>query len=452
MINLNKIIKQGLAAALWLLPFFLSNGAKAEGLRLITDEESEILLEQIIKPLMQKAGQAYSPNHIHIIDDATLNAFVADGNHLFIHTGTIVESDNVNELAGVIAHEIGHIKGGHILRQKLEIREMNNLSLLSAALAGAAGVLSGRADAAFAIMLGGQSSALSKFMHYRTNEERAADETAVKLLKATGQSPAGILEFMKKIDKQNQLNGRVETPYFRTHPMTPERIAFFEKAVKETNLPTKSRYDEAFNRVKIKIKAYLGNADTTIKELNKCQDKTECQYGLAIAYFRNLQFAKAFEKAENLVKREPNNPYFYEIKGQMEMENGKVRQAKSSFRRACELSPYSNDMKFGLALALLEDNPDKTAAKEAVNLLNNIVAKEKNNFQAWTLLAKAYGINGDMARANWAAAESLAIIGNWEAAERKLTEAEKLSPAPQLKIKIDDLKERIKSEKKKDYI
>ena len=448
MLQINKILQKGLAAAILLLPFFYGT-AQAEGLKLITDEETENILDQIISPLMQKAAQPYSRGHIHIIEDNSLNAFVADGNHLFINTGTLIKADNVNELAGVIAHEIGHIKGGHILRQKLEIREMNSLSLLSAALAGTAGILSGRADAAFAILLGGQSSALNKFVHYRANEERAADETAVKLLKATGQSPKGILAFMKKIAKQNSLSGKEETPYFRTHPMTPERIAFFEKAVENNNLPTTSKYDNDFKRVQIKLKAYLDNPKTIISELNRCADKIDCQYGLAIAYFRNLQFERAFNIADRLVVQEPKNPYFYEIKGQMEMESGKIKQAQNSYSEAYKLAPLSNDIRFGYAFAILENNPSKQDAKKAIELLNAIILKDANNFRAWTMLAKAYGINDDMARANWAAAESLAIIGNWEAAERKLKEAEKLTPTPQLKIKIDDLKERIKQEKKK---
>lgn len=450
MLRFSKILKHGLAAAILLLPFFLCDKAEADGLKLITDEETETLLDEIIKPLMQKASQPYSRDHIHIIDDNSLNAFVSDGNHLFINTGTLIKAENVNELTGVIAHEIGHIKGGHILRQKLEIREMNNLSLLSAALAGTAGVLSGRADAAFAILLGGQSSALNKFVHYRANEERAADETAVKLLKATEQSPQGILNFMKKIAKQNSLSGVEETPYFRTHPMTPERIAFFEKATTESKFPTTSKYDNTLAMVQTKLKAYLGNPKKIIAELMKCQEQTKCQYGLTIAYFRDLQFAKAFDLADKLVGKEPNNPYFYEIKGQMEMENGKVKQAKNSYAKAYSLKPQSNDIRFGYAFALLEDNPSKAEADRAISLLNAVTLKDKNNFRAWTMLAKAYGVSNDMAKANWAAAESLAIIGNWEAAMRKLDEAEKLSPTPQIKIKIDDLKERIKQEKKKE--
>jgi len=449
MIGLINIWKKGPAAAFLLLPFLLCGIAKAEGLKLIGDEESEILLGQIIKPLMQKAGQPYSRSHIHIVDDNSLNAFVADGNHLFINSGTIIQSDNVNELSGVIAHEIGHIKGGHILRQKLEIREMNNLSLLSAALAGAAGVLSGRADAAFAIILGGQSSALTKFMHYRTNEERAADETAVKLLKTTGQSPKGILNFMKKIAKQNNLSGRIEMPYFRTHPLTPERIAFFEKAAAENTATEKSAYDAQFERVKIKIKAYLGEPKKIIGELKQCANQVNCQYGLAIAYFRDLQFAKAFELADKLVMTEPKNPYFYEIKGQMELESGKTKLARQSYAKAYDLAPMVNDIKFGYALAIMEDQPDKNAADRVIKLLNPLVTQEKNHFQAWQMLAKAYGLKGEMMQANLAAAESLVIIGNLDAAERKLNEAEKLSPSPQLKIKIDDLKERIKQERKK---
>lgn len=439
--------KTGLAAALMLLSVFLCQVSQARDIKLLGDDETERLLEEIIKPLMTKAGQTYYENNIHIVEDKSLNAFVSDGNHLFIHTGTLIRSNNVNELAGVIAHEIGHIKGGHILRQKLEIKEMNNISLISAALAGAAGVLSGRADAAFAIMLGGQSSALNQFVHYRANEERAADETAVKLLKATGQSPKGIEDFMKKINKDNQLNGREETPYFRTHPLTPERIAFFEKAVADNNLPTASPLDERYKKVRAKLEAYLGKPQEILRKYKG--NDTASLYAQTIAYFKNLQFDQAQQHIDKLLQKEPQNPYFWELKGQMEFERGKISAAVKSFAQAYAIYPRSDDGKINYAAALLEENESPENAKKADVLLDKVLLKNPQSYYLWDLSAKAAARQNDMATAYYAAGEMAFLRQEFDGALKQLDKAGNAHPTPQLKIKIDDLKERIKQEKKK---
>lgn len=214
------------------LAFMAAKPTAAQGISLISDEETEQLLGKIARPLFTAAKVRFNRNDIYIVDDPTLNAFVADGNALFVHTGTIIAADSPNELAGVIAHETGHIEGGHILRQKLKNQELQGVTLASAILAGTAAALSGRGDAAMAVMLGTQSSALTHYSRYRTQEERSADEAAMKLLNKTGQSPAGMLTFMKRISTRNTMSGIEEIPYFRTHPITRERISFLKKRQK----------------------------------------------------------------------------------------------------------------------------------------------------------------------------------------------------------------------------
>lgn len=185
---------------------------------------------------------------------------------MFVHTGTIIAADSPNELAGVIAHETGHIEGGHILRQKLKKQELQGVTLASAILAGTAAALSGRGDAAMAVMLGTQSSALTHYSRYRTQEERSADEAAMKLLNKTGQSPAGMLTFMKRISTRNTMSGIEEIPYFRTHPITRERISFFEEAAKRFPLTAADPLQNEFERVKAKLYAYLNTPADTYKK------------------------------------------------------------------------------------------------------------------------------------------------------------------------------------------
>ena len=422
---------------------FYCSSAKAQ-ISIISDEETEQMLAKIIKPLFNKAGVTYRRNNFFIVNDNSLNAFVADGNNLFIHTGTIIKSDSYNELAGVIAHETGHIQGGHILRQKLKNQEMQIATLASAILAGTAAAVSGRGDAAMAVILGGQSSVLNHYTRYRTEEERSADEAAMKLLAETSQSPEGMLTFMKKISKENAMSGIEESPYFRTHPITRERISFFENHIKSD---ANYKYDVAlqndFKRVKAKLFAYLNTPNKTFQAYPLNDTSVEAQYAHAIAFFKKLEFKKALNILDNLIDKEPLNPYFHEMKGQIYLETAKIKDAKREYQKAAKLMPNSALLQSSLAQAILEDNPSKPEIQHAIQLLTKSNLNRPMGFN-WLLLSRAYGMNEDNANANYAAAEYSFYIGANDIAKQQATEAKKLSQNPRLNLKIDDLLNRLK--------
>lgn len=435
-----KYFAQGLIGSLWLPLALLAfvTDAKAQSISLISDEETEQLLDKITKPLFDAAGISFKKNNIYIVDDASLNAFVSDGNRLFVHTGTIIAADSANELSGVIAHETGHIAGGHILRQKLKDREMQEINLVSALLAGTAAAASGRGDAAMAVLLGSQSSTLNHYLQYRTSEERSADEYAVKALSQTHQSPQGILTFMKRIAKQNNLNGVDETPYFRTHPVTRERISFFEKALSESAYENKAQYEEEFARVKAKLFAYLNTPEKTLRKYPLTDNSTAAQYARAIAAFKKLQFDTAQQDLDKLLQKEPNNPYFYELKGQIALETGKPNEAEKYYRQAVKLQPNSALLQISLAQAIIENTPTQNKLQEAINLLNKSLLVRPMSFSQ-LLLARAYGALGNNAAAQYAAAEYSARIGAVETAKHQAEEAKAANPSAQLSLKIDDL-------------
>lgn len=426
------------------LAFGMVANAQAQGLRLISDEETEQLLAQIIQPLFKTAGVRFNRNNIYIVEDPSLNAFVSDGNALFIHTGTITAADSPNELEGVIAHETGHIMGGHILRQKLKNQAMSEVTLASALLAGTAAVLSGRGDAAMAVMLGAQSSALHNYLSYRTEEERSADDAAMKILKANHESPAGMLRFMKRISQQNTLSGVEENPYFRTHPVTSERISFFEEQVKNSNIEqSREPLQENFERVKAKLYAYLNQPAQTYKKYPNSNQSTAAQYARAIAKFKQLKFKEAQKGLDRLIEKEPGNPYFHELKGQIFLETGKIKPAIAEYRKALSLRPSSALLQSSLAQAILEDDSAAPAQiKEAVTLLTQANRKRPAGFN-WLLLARAYGLSGEEAAANYASAEYSLRIGATDAAERQAKQALATHPSPKLALKIDDLLLRI---------
>ena len=346
-----------------LIPF----GANA--LSIINDEETEQYLQKVIEPIFKANSIPFNRNEIYIVNDPSLNAFVSDGNNMFIHTGTLLNIKNTNELTGVLAHESGHIKGGHILRQKIKLQNMQKLSLASLVLAGAAGVASGRGDVAVAIILGGNSSALNSLTAHQVEEERSADEAAVNTLKKLHQSPKGLLNFMRKIDKQNKMQGREESPYFRTHPMTRERIAFLENAVKDSPYGEKSEFDDKLKRVQAKLRGFLLKPEMVRRMYT--DDSIDAMYALTIADLQEFKYDKAMQKVDKLLEKEPENPHFMEIKGQIYLEQGKTEAARKEFAEALRILPDSALFKYNLAQTILESPHNKNDLTYNEKILNS---------------------------------------------------------------------------------
>ena len=435
-----KRLMYGLCSALAVLVF---STFQAKALYLIYDEESELFLQKIAQPIFKAAKVPYNRNKIFIVNDSSLNAFVGDGNNLFIHTGTITAADSVEELSGVIAHETGHIMGGHIIRQKLKNESLQQASLASMLLAGTTAALSGRGDVAMAIALGSQSSTLNSYMQYRTEQERSADESAVKLLKATGQSAQGMLSFMKRISRHNEMSGVEENPYFRTHPVTRERIAFMTEAVNQNSFSRNTINQDEFLRVKAKLLAFLEPTEKTFRRYPLSNTTVPARYAQTIAYFKNLDIDKAMQMINGLLEEEPDNPFFYELKAQMFLETGNVKNAKKEYQKALVNLPLSPLLQLSLAQAILEDTPSREDLKKAVNMLNQANIKQPTSM-GWQLLARAYDELGNKNYSNYAAAEYSLSIGKPHIAQKQIREAKKNNISnTKLMLKIDDLSSRI---------
>lgn len=419
--------------------------ANAEGLTLISDAETQNYLAQVVKPLFNAAGVRFSPNNIYIVNDNSLNAFVSDGNYLFVHTGTIIQAENTNELAGILAHETGHILGGHIVRLKLKMEKMQYVMLGSVLAAGAAAISTGRGDAAMAVILGSQSSALNSMLHYQVQEERSADESAVKLLDKTKQSTQGLLSFMKKIKKQNALSGIEENSYFRTHPLTSERISHFEDVSKSNHYSAKTPYDNEFLLVKAKLTAFLSDKNKVMRLYPPSNNSAPSRYARSIVAFKQGKIPQALSLIDGLIAEQPNNPYFYELKGQFLFESGKVKDSVNAYQKALDLLPNNYLLQISLAHALLESGESSQNVQKATALLQKSLISNESSF-AWQLLAQAYDRGGKKAAAYYATAEFNYMMGNPETALKQLEFAGKNSPDKSLQLKISDLKQKIKDD------
>lgn len=441
-ISLSKITKRLISSLILLLAFLASGNAQAD-ISLITDEETEQYLAQVLRPIYKQAGIPFNRNNIYIVGDDSLNAFVGDGNNMFIHTGTLIKAGSSNEIKGVLAHETGHIQGGHILRQKIKNQSMQQVSLASLVLAGAAAAATGRADVGMAIALGSQTSAMNNYLAYRVEEERSADEAAVNLLSKTQQSPAGMLTFMKRIQQQNILNGIEENSYFRTHPVTSERVSFMEQAVNATPYKNTNDDEKQFAMVQAKLFSYMSEPKKTFQKYPLSNKSNPALYAQAIAYFKQLKMPQALKTIDELIAEEPNNPHFHELKAQMFLETGKVKLAKDEYQKALNLLPNSALFQINLAQTILEANPTKQELNQNVNILNRALVAKPNSF-AWLLLSRTYGELGDIANSNYSAAEYSYRIGAIDISKHQAEEALKSTQNPKLKLKIEDLLARIK--------
>ena len=428
----------------WLILAFLPLRDALGQMSIISDEETEQYLAKVIRPIFQTAGIPFNRNKIYIVNDNSLNAFVGDGNNLFIHTGTLLKADNTDQISGVLAHETGHILGGHILRQKIKNQSMQEASLASLVLAGAAAAASGRGDVAVAVMLGSQSSLLSNYMAYRVEEERSADDAAVKLLYKRQTSPQGLLQFMKKIQKQNALNGIEESDYFRTHPVTSERVRFLEQAVKQSPYHQDHSLDSEFQRIKAKLYGFLQEPAQTFKRYPLSDTSIAARYAQAIAYFKQLNFGKALRMIDTLSAEEPDNPYFYELKAQIYMEQGNLKAAKEAYGKVLKLRPDAALLQVDWAQAALAVSPSPAELKNIIAVLNRSL-QQRPSAMGWLLLSQAYDQNGQTAYAEYAAAEYSLRIGAADIAKRQAENAQRKNPPAALRLKLDDLLRRIKN-------
>lgn len=435
---------------LFIFGLFLSFNAQA--LSIISDEETEEYLTDILAPIFKSASLPLYRDHIHIVKDDTLNAFVGDHNHMFVHTGTLIKASNSNELEGVLAHETGHILGGHILRLKIKMQDMQKVSLASLVAAAGAAVASGRGDAAIAVVLGTQSSAINAMTAYQMSEERAADETAVSLLQKNHKSISGLKDFMTKIQHTNRLQGIEESPYFRTHPITTERISFFDEQIKkELSVRANEAMDERLKRIQAKLFAYL---EPTVKVLSRFPLDDHSIYAHiahTVYYMRQKDLLSALKYADELIQLEPNNPFFYELKAQALFESGKTREAAELYKKVTTLAPYSNLFKLSYAEAVLASEPNLQELEALIPFLEKI--SHLNSYpSAYLYLGQIYAQMGNMPIADYYAAEYNHAIGEYALAQKMLAKAMKKPLRSDIKLKAEDLKAKMEHDRRKNSL
>jgi predicted Zn-dependent protease len=414
--------------------------AQNNQISLIRDAEIETTLRRMMAPIFQAAGLGGDSINIYIVRDDRLNAFVAGGQNLFLNTGLLMRASDPSQLLGVIAHETGHISGGHLSRiptaQSRAAAEM-----VLAAVLGAAAAVAGAPDVGAAIMSGGASYAQGNLMAFSRTQEQAADQAALGFLDQAGISARGMLEIFKKLESENALAVSAMNPYLRSHPLTRDRINFVENHInarpgEDSGLP--EAWVEAHARMVAKLEAFLQEPQQVLQRYQDDSSLTG-RYAKAIALYRLPDLDRALQEINALIAEQPDDPYFHELKGQMLFENGRVADAVAPYREAVRLRPDSALLRIGLGQALIETNAPE-ANQEAIFHLEEATKLEPRNAGAWRLLGIARGRNGQEGTSNLALAEYALLVGKNEDARLYARRAEgNIDPSDPAWLRLQDI-------------
>ena len=414
----------------------------------IRDAEVENTLRMLSTPIFQAAGLDPTAVGLYILLDNSLNAFVSGGQNIFLHTALLTRVDNPNQLVGVIAHETGHIAGGHISRMDNTIGDTMPAMILGMLAGVAVGAATGRSDAAAAILQGSEEMATRNILAFSRMQEASADQAGLRFMDMTHQSPMGLLEFMQTLEGQELLVSVKQDPYVRTHPLTQDRVATLRDAAEHSpwkNQPPRPEFDEPFRRMRAKLFAYLEPPSRTMQRYREGNTSIEGRYARAIAAYRKPDLNMALPLMDGLIAERPKDPYFYEMKAQMLFENGRGTEAVPLYRKAVQLLPGNALMRIELAQVEIEQD-DPALLTEAEDNLNSALKVEPDNAAGWNQLGIAYGKEEKEGMASYAMAESALLEGRPADAGFLANKAERMLPkGGPIWLRLQDIKERAQS-------
>jgi predicted Zn-dependent protease len=381
--------------------------------QVLRDAETEALLRDISRPLIIAAGLQPENVQVVLLHDREINAFVAGGQIVYLHSGLITVADNANEVQGVIAHELGHITGGHIIRIGEGVQQATGIMILSLLL-GAAAMAAGAGEAGMGVLAAGQQAAMGRFLAFTRVQENSADQAGAEYLSRAGVSGRGSLAFFERLlNLEYRMNIPQEDSYARTHPLNAERIAVLQNRYHEDpawDRPADPALEARFQRVRAKLSGYVDDPRTVLTRYPESDRSIPARYARAYVYHRTAHPEQANAEVGALLAAAPHDPYFLELKGQVLLESGHPREAVTALRDAVA---RSNDQPLIAALLghALISTEDPANFDEAKRVLRIAVGRDNSNPFAWYQLGIVYDREGDEARAALATAERYNLTG-----------------------------------------
>lgn len=387
-----------------------ARGAWAQ--QVLRDAETEQLIHEAAAPLVRAAGLDDKNVQFVVINDPNINAFVAGGQIVWLHSGLIENADNLNQVQGVMAHELGHIEGGHIIRSMDGIKEATGIQIVSMLL-GAAALAAGGGEAGMGIMAAGQQAAMGRFLSFTRGQESSADSAGARYLSEAGISGKGSVAFFKKLQNLEYRLFVPQDTYVRTHPLSSDRISALENVYSHDpawNRPTDPALEARFQRVKAKLVGYVEEPPRVLQLYPPSDTSIPARYARAYAYHRSAYTDQALAEVDALLAAVPHDPYFLELKGQVLLESGKPAEAIPPLREAVERSGANPLIATLLGHALIATD-DPAYLDEGERVLRAAVTRDRENPFAWYALGTIYERKGDTARAALATAERYQMEG-----------------------------------------
>lgn len=402
----------------------------------IRDAEIENYLHSLASPIYRAADIDPHSVTIVIVESSVVNAFVAEGMNEFFYTGLLQLADSPEQLAGVIAHETGHIAGGHLIRGREEMRNASAEAILGMILAVAAGAASGNGQAAMGALSGSQQIAERNFLSFSRSQEASADAAGMSFLDKAGISTRGMMEFFQKLGAQELLPADRQAEFVRTHPLTQDRIDNVSYHLEHSPLKD-VKLDQKFytmhDRMKAKLLGYL-QPETALLRYTDKDPRITARYARAIALYRTNQVDRALILTDGLINEERTNPFFYELKAQIQFETGHIADAVSNYKKANDLLPDSSLLHQAYAHALLETH-DANQLDLAIKELSTSNQLEDRVPFTWHLFASAWGHKAELTKdqyyegmVSYALAEEAVAKGNDRQAGQLAARAMKALP------------------------
>jgi predicted Zn-dependent protease len=411
------------AAALALGPAVPVAPVRAEqgkGPALLRDTETEQLLREYTRPILRVAGLEKQNIQMVIINDGTFNAFVADGRRIFVNYGAILKSETPNQLIGVLAHETGHLAGGHLSKLRERLAQAQTQMIIAmllgagAIVAGASRNSTGVANAGAAAIAGPQELIRRSLLSYQRQQEESADRAGVKFLTATGQSAKGMYETFKRFTDESLFAARGADPYLQSHPMPADRVAALQEFARSS--PYWDKMDDPalqlrHDMVRAKISAFMERQDTVYRRFPLSNSTLPARYARAITTYLHGDLNNALAQIDGLIQAQPNNPYFHELRGQALLEGGKPSEAIAPLHKALQFSNNAPLIEMLLGQALVATD-NKAYTDEAIAILRAAVVRETEAPLGYSQLAMAYGRKGNYAEADLASAQAAYLRGD----------------------------------------
>jgi predicted Zn-dependent protease len=408
------------AAALALAPV-PALAQKQKGPPLLRDTEIEQLLREYTRPILRVAGLEKQNIAVAIINESAFNAFVADGRRIFVNYGALMQSETPNQLIGVLAHETGHLAGGHLSKLREQLAQAQTQMIVAmmlgvgALVAGSkAGPNSGASNIGAAAIAAPQEAIRRNLLSYQRQQEENADRAGVKFLTATGQSAKGMYETFKRFTSESLFAARGSDPYVQSHPMPAERVAALEELARSSpywDTKDAPALQLRHDMMRAKTSGFMEPADTVYRRYPLSNDTLPARYARAITTYLHGDLRSALAQIDGLIVVQPQNPYFYELRGQALLEGGRPAEAIIPLRKAVALSNGSPLIEMMLGQALVASD-NKATTDEAIAILRNALARETEAPLGYSQLAMAYGRKGDYAQADLASAQAAFLRGD----------------------------------------